>query len=115
MTDERRDPAPRSQTDQPNRWAGPTILTILILVPVGILIFSNLDTQTVSWFGFEFTAPLWLILIVTFAAGMVGGKAFGWAWRRYRRRRKRQKEELAVLRKHVAETDRSSRDHSADD
>lgn len=111
MTDERRDAAPRTtQPETGSRWAGPMILAIVLLIPVGILIFSNLSTETVSWFGFEFTAPLWLILVATFVAGMIGGKLFGWAWRRYRRRRRRQKEELAVLRKHVAETERDARD-----
>lgn len=110
MTDEqRRDPAPQqaSAPDTPRRWAGPTLLAIVVLVPIGILIFSNLSTETVSWFGFELTAPLWLILIATFIAGMVGGKVFGWGWRRYRRRRKQLKEELAVLRKHAVETERA--------
>jgi uncharacterized integral membrane protein len=91
-------------TTPPRRWTGATILAIIVLVPVGILIFSNMSTETISWLGFEMTAPLWLILILTFFAGIVGGKVFGWAWRRVRRRRQRLKSELAVLRKHAADS-----------
>ena len=108
MTDDR---TPQTQPAQPvraRRWTGPALLALLVLVPVGILIFSNLSSQEVSWLGFDMTAPLWLILILTFIAGMVGGKLFGWAWRRYRRKRKELKEELAVLRKHAAETDKAA-------
>lgn len=111
MTNERRRNTATSHTGhvQPkNRWAGPTILMVLVLVPIGILVFSNLRTETIRWLGFEFTAPLWLILIVTFGAGMIGGKLGGWAWRRFRRRRQRLKEELAALRRHAASTDKSN-------
>lgn len=108
MTDERTPAARQTQPDLPRRWTGPMILGIIVLVPVGILIFSNLSTETVSWLGFEMTAPLWLILIATFVSGMIGGKVFGWGWRRYRRRRKQLKEEIAVLRKHAAESERAA-------
>jgi len=111
MTDERT-PAP-AQTSMPRRWTAPTLLALLVFVPIGILIFSNLSSQEVSWLGFDMTAPLWLILIITFIAGMVGGKVFGWAWRRYRRRRKQMKEELAVLRRHAVETEKAA-EKSAD-
>lgn len=89
------------------RWVGPAALATLVLVPVAILIFSNLESTEVSWAGFRFNQPLWAILLVTFAAGMVGGKVAGWGWRRWRKRRKRLKDELEVLRKHSADTDPS--------
>ena len=95
------DPRPPAQPTMPKRWAGPAVLAIVVLVPIGILIFSNLSSQEVSWLGFDMTAPLWLILILTFIAGMVGGKVFGWGWRRSQRRRNQLKDELAVLRKHA--------------
>lgn len=107
MTTERTPAAP-SHPEIRRRWAAPTILSVLVLVPIGILVFSNLSTETVSWLGFEMTAPLWLILLLTFVGGMVGGKVFGWAWRRSRRKRKQMKEELAVLRKHAAESEKAA-------
>jgi uncharacterized integral membrane protein len=117
MTAEGRDPAPQHSTkpEMQRRWTGPMILGIIVLIPVGILIFSNLSTETISWLGFELTAPLWLILIATFIAGMLGGKVFGWGWRRYRRRRKQLKEELAVLRKHAADTETQQPTSDEDD
>jgi len=74
-----------------------------VLVPIAILIFSNLDSIEVSWAGFRFNQPLWALLLDTFLAGMVGGKLAGWGWRKWRKRRKRLKEELDVLRKHAAD------------
>jgi len=98
--DEPRGDAPRSTPDR--RWVGPAILAAAVLVPIGILIFSNLDSTEVSWAGFRFNQPLWIILIATFLSGIVGGKVAGWGWRRWRRRRKQLKQELEVLRKHGA-------------
>ena len=95
--------AGRSTPDR--RWVGPAILSAAVLVPIGILIFSNLDAAEVSWAGFRFDQPLWMILIVTFLSGMVGGKVAGWGWRRWRKRRKQLKQELEVLRKHAADSE----------
>ncbi len=105
MTDPTR-PQPQSfrPPESQRRWAGVAILAAVVVVPIGILIFSNLDTTEVSWAGFELDQPLWLILMVTFAAGMLGGKLVGWSWRRWRRRRRRLKEELEILRKHAADS-----------
>jgi len=64
-------------------------------------------SSEVSWAGFRFNQPLWAILVVTFLAGMVGGKVSGWGWRRWRKRRKRLKEELGLLRKLAEETDQN--------
>lgn len=89
------------------RWLGAAAVAAVVLVPIGILVFSNLDSTEVSWAGFQFNQPLWLVLFATFVAGMVGGKVGGWLWRRWRKRRRRLKEELEVLRKHNMETDPS--------
>ena len=107
--DAARDQAKSHEPEIKRRWLGPLLLAALILVPVGILIFSNLESTEVTWAGFEFDQPLWLILIATFVAGMIGGKIFGWAWRKWRQRRRRLKEELAVLRKHAAESEKAER------
>ncbi len=110
MTDPTRPEAAEPQVDArrssaDRRWVGPAILSAAVLVPIGILIFSNLDSTEVSWAGFRFNQPLWIILIATFLSGMVGGKVAGWGWRRWRRRRKQLKQELDVLRKHAADGD----------
>ncbi len=72
-----------------------------ILVPVLILVFSNTHSVEISWGGWSADAPLWIILAITFAAGSVVTRAFGAAWRVWRKRRKRLKAELDVLRKHA--------------
>jgi len=108
MTDPTRPEAPEPARGSPSeirRWIIPAALSTALLVPIAILIFSNLEHRTVSWAGFEIGAPLWVILAVTFLAGMVAGKMVGWGWRRWRRRRKRLKEELEILRKHGADTE----------
>jgi uncharacterized integral membrane protein len=110
MTDPTRPDQPDARQRMPEaaperRWLTPLLLTVLVLVPIGILIFSNLDATEVSWAGFRFNQPLWVLLLVTFVAGMVGGKIAGWGWRHWRKRRKRLKEELQVLRKHAADND----------
>lgn len=114
MTDPTRPDAPEpietswGPTAQHRRWLGPAALATAVLVPTAILIFSNLEATEVSWAGLRFDQPLWTILVVTFLAGMVGGKVAGWGWRRWRRRRRRLKEELAVLRMRAADTDSSN-------
>lgn len=95
---------PEGRVQARRNWTAAAVLAVVILVPIGILIFSNLDATEVSWAGFRFNQPLWVILFATFAAGMVSGKILGWAWRRWRRRRKELKAELDVLRKHSTDT-----------
>ena len=98
MTDEYHEPAP-AQPDR--RWIGPALLVALVVAPIVILVLSNTETATISWAGFDWEAPLWLLLTATFAAGVVGGRLFAWAWRRWRRRRRRIADEREVLRRHA--------------
>jgi len=95
----------KGSSPESNRWLILAVLSAAVLIPIGILIFSNLDSIEVSWAGFQLNQPLWIILFSTFLAGMVGGKLGGWGWRRWRMRRKRLKEELEILRKHGADND----------
>jgi uncharacterized integral membrane protein len=92
--------APR-QPEKPRRWIGPALLAVILVTPFVILVLSNTETTTVSWAGFDWDAPLWLVLAATFLAGAIGGKLFGWAWRRWRRRRRRLADERDVLRRHA--------------
>lgn len=81
------------------------ILLVAILTPIVILIVSNTETATLAWANYEWSAPQWLVLSATFAAGLVGGKVLGWLWRSWRRRRRRLAGERDVLRKHSVEED----------
>ena len=86
--------APSQGKDTPNLWAGPLFFLLLILVPVLILVFSNTASTQLEFAGLTWKAPLWLILLATFAAGIVLSRLFGWVWRAFRRRRERIKAEL---------------------
>jgi uncharacterized integral membrane protein len=104
MTNDR--PDTQQQTvEEPRRWIGPLILLVAILTPIVILIVSNTETATLAWANYEWSAPQWLVLSATFAAGLVGGKVLGWLWRSWRRRRRRMAGERDVLRKHSVEED----------
>jgi uncharacterized integral membrane protein len=80
--------------DTPNLWAGPLFFLLLLLVPTLILIFSNRGSTQLKFVGLEWTAPLWLILLATFLAGIILSRLFGWLFRVFRRRRERIKAEL---------------------
>jgi uncharacterized integral membrane protein len=100
MTTERPD---TQAVEKPNRWIGPLILFLVILVPIVILILSNTETTAVAWAGFEWEGPRWVVLAATFVAGAVGGKVLGWVWRAWRRRRRRLAQEADVLRRHAVD------------
>jgi uncharacterized integral membrane protein len=78
-----------SKRETPNLWAGPLVFLILLLAPTLILVFSNTASAELKFAGLAWSAPLWLILLATFAAGMVLSRLFGWVWRAFRRRRER--------------------------
>ncbi len=80
--------------DTPNLWAGPLFFLLLLLVPTLILVFSNTGSAQLNFAGLEWTAPLWLILLATFLAGIILSRLFGWLFRVFRRRRERMKAQL---------------------
>ena len=87
------------QAGPSRRWIGPALLLAIVVVPVVILVVSNPDSITLAWAGFEWSAPGWLVYAATFAAGVVGGKLFGWLWRSWRRRRRRNADERDITRR----------------
>lgn len=96
------DPRGAAAPSEPSRHGiVPTLLLVAIVAAVVILIVSNPDSALVTWAGFEWEAPLWLVLTATFAAGAVGGKLLGWLWRVWRKRRRRLADEREVLRRHA--------------
>ena len=85
-------PAPGSIPEPPappKSWIGPAIFLVIVLVPVLILIFSNTDSADFSWAGFEWSAPGWVILGLTFIAGAVLSRLLAWVWRKLLVRRRR--------------------------
>lgn len=91
--------AERPQVDEPNLWIGPLVAAAAVIIPILILVFSNTSTARVEWAGFDWEAPLWMVLAATFAAGAIGGKLAGWGWRQWRKRRRRLRSELEALRR----------------
>jgi uncharacterized integral membrane protein len=82
--------APAQQTqpaETPNFWAAPLLFFVVLLVPTLILVFSNTKSATLNFAGFDWNAPLWVILLATFAAGIILSRLFGWLWGVFRRRR----------------------------
>lgn len=71
-----------STTDQVRRFGPPAIIAIAAL----IFVFQNTESVTFDYLWFDFSAPLWIMLIV-FAA--VGAVVFWGAARRRARRAKR--------------------------
>jgi len=89
--------APAQQTqpaETPNFWAAPLLFFVVLLVPTLILVFSNTKSATLNFAGFDWSAPLWVILLATFAAGIILSRLFGWLWGVFRRRRARIRADL---------------------
>jgi len=51
-------------------------------------IFQNTDTVSFDWLFWTFSAPLWLVLLITAVVAFVIGQ-FALMWRRHRRRQAR--------------------------
>jgi uncharacterized integral membrane protein len=81
-----------TEPDKSNRWLGRFLLVVILLTPILILIFSNTVSATLHFAGFEWKAPLWLVLAATFLVGAVVTRLFGAAWRHYRKHRRQLRE-----------------------
>jgi uncharacterized integral membrane protein len=78
----------------PNLWVGPLFFFLVLLAPTLILIFSNTEKKELRFWGWAWEAPLWLILLATFLAGIILSRLFGWVWRAFRKRRGRIRADL---------------------
>ncbi|MFQ5947943.1 MAG: lipopolysaccharide assembly protein LapA domain-containing protein [Acidimicrobiia bacterium] len=81
------DSTPATPRPEKKSWLRPLTFVLLIVVPVVILLGSNTQSAELNWLGFEWRPPLWLVLLVTFAAGAVVTRLFGAAWRFWWRQR----------------------------
>lgn len=61
------------------------VLAVVVLAAALVLIFQNADEYTVHLFWATVTMPLWILLAITFALGLVAG----WTLKTRRSRRKR--------------------------
>lgn len=77
-----------SRASRSPKWIAPATYLAAILIPALILIFSNLESSDIRFAWIEGSAPLWLILAITFVAGALVTRLLGWTWRRMRRHQK---------------------------
>lgn len=87
------------------RGAGIMWTAVAPVVAVALFVVVALqNTQDVdfSFLWFDVSAPLILILAITFGAALVVGEVIGFVWRRRRRTRLRERDELRRLRKKSA-------------
>ena len=94
MSGQERMDAARAKADTPNIWSLPLVTLVVLLAPTLILVFSNRRSTAISFAGWHWSAPLWVILLATFIAGMILARLFGWLWGVFRRRRAKVKAEL---------------------
>ena len=53
------------------------ILAIVIAAVALIFVFSNTGTATLSWLWLEFSAPIWMMLLILLGAGVAIGFYLG--------------------------------------
>lgn len=94
MSDLREQTGAIQEKKTPNLWVGPLFIFLVLLVPTLILIFSNTEQKALKFLGWAWEAPVWLILLATFAAGIILSRLFGWLWRAFRKRRARLRADL---------------------
>jgi uncharacterized integral membrane protein len=82
------------------RWVWPALLAAIVVIPIVILMVSNTDDASISWAGWSWTAPGWIVLVATFLAGVLVSPLIGWAWKRRRRRRRAAAHERDIVAKH---------------
>ncbi len=70
--------------------SGPPIKLILLLVIViamAVFFFQNGQESHVEFLWMDGTWPIWLVIGISLAAGIVIDRLFTWQWRRARRRK----------------------------
>lgn len=70
-----------------SRVSAGLVVTIVLAVALLIFIFQNTGDVKVDWLFLDATAPLWLVLLITAAAGALLAEVGGWLLRRRRERR----------------------------
>ncbi len=69
---------------RPFRWG--LVLGAVVSVAAALLVVQNGQSTTVRWLWLDFEMPLWLLLVVTLATGVVIAEAAKLLWHRARSR-----------------------------
>lgn len=68
------------------------VLGVVVIVAIVLLIVQNGRSARLSWLAFHFSCPLWIMLLLTAAAGAVVWEAVKAASRRARRVRRERRD-----------------------
>ena len=63
------------------------LIAALIAVGLAAFIVQNTESTPVTWLVFDGSAPLWIVILASAAAGAVLSELAGWMLRRRKRRR----------------------------
>lgn len=63
------------------------ILLLLIVIAMAIFFFQNGQDAHVDFLWMDGSWPIWLVIGISVAAGIVIDRLFTWQWRRARRRK----------------------------
>lgn len=81
-----------------NRFRAGMVIGILVTIAIVLLIVQNGESAQLDWLSFHFKMPLWILLILTSAAGAIVWDLIKVLWRRGRRQRRDQKAAIAKAR-----------------
>ena len=66
-------------------WAG-AVLGVLLTIATVLLIVQNSESANLDWLGFDFRAPLWLLLFASAISGAILARLAPAIWRHARQR-----------------------------
>lgn len=72
--------------DEQQRAPVALIVAGVIVVAIAIFVAQNTEDIQFEFLVFNFTAPLWLVLVIVFALGALAGQGLMWVRRRRKRR-----------------------------
>ncbi len=73
--------------DTPTKRGGQVKLLVAVILGAGLAAFvvQNTNSTPVTWLVFDQSAPLWVVIVTSAAAGAVLSEIAGWLLRRRRR------------------------------
>lgn len=81
----------------PNPFRAGLVLGAIVAVAMVLLIIQNGESAQLDWVVFHFDAPLWIMLILTAAAGAVVWEVIKVVWHRGRRLRRERRTALKAV------------------
>jgi uncharacterized integral membrane protein len=69
--------------------SGRLIIVAIIVAAVLLVVFQNTGDVTVNFLTFDFTMPIWLLLVIFLVLGVILGQIFEFFRRRRRRKARR--------------------------